>query len=119
MLKFDIATYLSRFFNFVLSEILSNILWVSDILLFSEFINVVFVLFYNFIELIILLYTFLVISFVGYKQYMVHLISFSKTSDALPVFTCAIAIGNLWSICLGVSTLSPFPWNYACLASDN
>ena len=50
---------------------------------------------------------------------MVYLISFSKTSDALPVFTCAIAIGNLWSICLGVSTLSPFPWNYACLASDN
>ena len=50
---------------------------------------------------------------------MVYLISFSKASDALPVFTCAIAIGNLWSICLGVSTLSPFPWNYACLASDN
>ena len=32
-------------------------------------------------------------------------ISFSKFSDALPAFTGASAIGNLPSICLGVSIL--------------
>ena len=28
-----------------------------------------------------------------------------KVSGVLPVFTCARAIGNFWSICLGVSIL--------------
>ena len=27
-------------------------------------------------------------------------------SDVLPAFTCASAIGNLWSVCLGVNTFS-------------
>ena len=71
----------------------------SDILLFIEFINIVSVLFYKFIEFIILLYTFLVISFAWYKKYMICLISFSKFSDVLPAFTCPKAIGNLWGIC--------------------
>ena len=31
--------------------------------------------------------------------------SCNKLSELLPAFTCAIAIGNLWSIYLGVSTL--------------
>ena len=35
--------------------------------------------------------------------------SFSKFSDVLPAFTCARAIGNLRSICLGVNILSPSP----------
>ena len=43
----------------------------------------------------LLLYTFLVISFARYKEYMICLISFSKFSDVLPGFTCARAIGNL------------------------
>ena len=34
---------------------------------------------------------------------MICMISFSKFSDMLPAFTCARAIGNLWSICLGVN----------------
>ena len=80
MLRFDKATYLSLLFKFILSLRLSNNL--------------------NFIEFIILLYTFLVISFSQYKEYMICLISFSKFSDVLPTFTCAIAIGNLCSICL-------------------
>ena len=42
-----------------------------------------------------LLHTFLVISFDRYKEYMICLISFSKFSDVLPVFTRARAIGNL------------------------
>ena len=42
-----------------------------------------------------LLYTFLVISFAGYKEYMICLISFSKFPDELPAFTCRKAIGNL------------------------
>ena len=31
------------------------------------------------------------------------MISFSKFSDLLPAFTCASAIGNLRSICVGVN----------------
>ena len=33
---------------------------------------------------------------------MICMISFSKFSDVLPAFTCERAIGNIWSICLGV-----------------
>ena len=52
-------------------------------------------MFYNFIEFIILLYTFLVIYFDRYKEYIICLISFSKFSDVLATFTCASAIGHL------------------------
>ena len=55
-----------------------------------------------------LLYTFLVISFHWYKEQTICPISFNKLSELLPVFTFARAIGNLWSICLGV-ILSPLP----------
>ena len=75
----------------MLSVRLSNSLCQSDVLLFSEFI--------------ILLYTFLVISFDWYKEYMICLISLSKFSDVLPVFTCLKAIGNLWMMCLEVNIL--------------
>ena len=136
MLRFDKARYLSLLFKFILSGRLSNSLWGSDVLLFSEFINIVSILFYNFIEFIILLYTFLVISFARYKEYMICLISFSKFSDVLIDFTCARAIGNLWSICLGLNILrfewsetllqamladrvgTPLPWIVFYLASD-
>ena len=70
MLKCDKATHLSLLCAFILSERMSNSMYGSDVLLFSEFINMVSVLFYNFIEFIILLYTFLVISFVQCKEYM-------------------------------------------------
>ena len=62
-------------------------------------------LFYIFIEFIIFLYTCLGISFVRCKEYMICLTSFSKFLDVLPAFTCTIAIGILWSICLGVKIL--------------
>ena len=113
-----IKQHSSLLFNFILSVRLSNNLWGSDILLFSEFINIVFTLFYNFIEFIILLYTFLVISFARYKEYIIYLISFSKFSDVLPALTCVRAIDNLWSICLGVNILSPSPWIDLYLTSD-
>ena len=71
MLKFYKATYLSLLFKFILSVRLSNNLCGSDVLLFLEFINIVPILFYNFIEIIILLYTFLVIFFSRYKEYMI------------------------------------------------
>ena len=71
MLKFYKATYLSLLFKFILSVRLSNSLCGSDVLLFLEFINIVPILFYNFIEIIILLYTFLVIFFSRYKEYMI------------------------------------------------
>ena len=40
---------------------------------------------------------------------MIWRISFSKFQDVLPTFTCARAIGNLWSICLGLNILR-FEW---------
>ena len=55
MLRFDKATYFSRPFKTFLPKRLSNILQGSDILLFSEFFNIVSILFYNLIEFIILL----------------------------------------------------------------
>ena len=45
-----------------------------------------------FIELVILLYTFLVICYAEYKEYIISRILFSKFSDVLPVFTCARVI---------------------------
>ena len=94
MLRFDETTDLSFFFRTILSARLSNSLRGSDVPLFLEFINIVSILFYTFIEFIILLYTFLVISFAQYKECIICLISFSKFSDALPAFTYASAIGN-------------------------
>ena len=38
--------------------------------------------------------------------------------DVLPAFTCARAIGNLWTICLGVDILRPSPYFVLYLASD-
>ena len=100
MLRPDKSTYLSLLFRLIfLSVRLINSLWGSDVLLFSEFINIVSNLFYNFIEFIILLYTFLVISFFQYREY---------------TFTCARAR----SICLGVNILRPSPYFALYLASD-
>ena len=94
MLRFDKATYLSFPLKFTLSETV-NSMWGSDILLFSEFRDIVFILFYNFIEFIILLYNFLVLYFARYNENIICLILFSKFSDVLLAFTCASAIGNL------------------------
>ena len=94
MLTFDKVTYLSLLFKFTFSARLSKSLWESDVLLFFENSEYSF-LYYTFIELIIFLYTFLVIYFARYKEYVKCLISFSNFSDALPVFTCTRAIGNI------------------------
>ena len=64
--------------KFVLSGRFSNSLWGSDSLLFPKFVNIVSMLFYNYLEFIILLDTSLVISFGRYKEYMICWISFSK-----------------------------------------
>ena len=93
LVRFDKATCLSLFFKFILSERLSNTLWGLDVLLFPKFINTLSFLPYSFIEFIILLYNFLVISFAWYKEYMVCLISCSKCPDILSAFTCARATG--------------------------
>ena len=100
---FEKATYLSLLFKFVLSARSRNSLWGSAALLFLEFLNVVFILFHSFTEFIMFLHTYLVTSFVCYKEYMIYLILFIKFSDVLPAFTCASAIANIWSICLGVN----------------
>ena len=114
MIRFDKATYLSLLFVFYLSLLfitsylsvkLSNSLWGSDFLLFLELINVVFIFVLYLYWIHYILYTFLVISFARYKEYMICLILFNKFSDVLPAFTCPRTIGNLWSICLGVNIL--------------
>ena len=45
-------------------------------------------------------------------------INFVSFQGVLTAFTCARAIGNLWSICLGVNVLSPSSWIDLYLASD-
>ena len=102
MLRLDKAKYLSFLLRSVLSVTLSNSLRRRDVLLFLEFINIVFVFTICFIKFTTLMYIFLVI--LWYKNYMIFLISFSKFSDVLTAFTSARAINNLWSICLGVNT---------------
>ena len=63
-------------------------------------------------DLIMLLYTFLVICLDWYKEQTI-----CKLSELVPGFTCARAIGNLWSICLGIDILSPVPFDLK-MASD-
>ena len=94
MLRFDEATYLSLLFKFILSVRFSNNLLGSNVPLLLGFMNIVSILFYNFIEFIILMYTFSVIFFFLIQKYMICLISFSKLSDVLTAFTCAKTIGN-------------------------
>ena len=50
MLRFNKATHFSLLFKSMLSERLSNSPWESDVLIFSEFINIASILFYIFIE---------------------------------------------------------------------
>ena len=68
MVRFDKETYLTLLFNTILSESLSNSLRGSYVLLISEFINVASILFYNYIEFLILLYSFLVIFLLDTKN---------------------------------------------------
>ena len=68
MVRFDKATYLTLLFNTILSESLSNSLRGSYVLLISEFINIASILFYNYIEFLILLYSFLVIFLLDTKN---------------------------------------------------
>ena len=65
----------------------------------------VFILFYNFVEINILLHTFLLILFAWYEKYIISQVWF-RFSDVLSAFTCASTIGNLWNVCLGVNILS-------------
>ena len=68
---FDEGTYLSLFFEFALSVRLSYNLRGSVVLIFSELINIASILYYIYIEFIMLLYIFLVISFSQNKEYMI------------------------------------------------
>ena len=68
---FDEGTYLSLFFEFALSIRLSYNLRGSVVLIFSELINIASILYYIYVEFIMLLYIFLVISFSQNKEYMI------------------------------------------------
>ena len=60
--------------------------------------------FQSFFYFIILMYTF---SFEQYKEYIIRGIWFGNFSVVLLVLACAIAIANLWNICLKVNILKP------------
>ena len=80
MLRFDDAIIFPPLLKSNLSVILNIKMRASDVSLFSEFINIVsiFITECNFTVLIImLLYTFLVISFDSYKEWTICLISFT------------------------------------------
>ena len=87
MLGFD-SLLLFKFILFLRSR---KSLWGLDVLLFLQFMNIAYVLFYNFTGFIILLHTFLVVSFSRCKEYIICLISLNKCWDELPAFTCASA----------------------------
>ena len=91
-------------------------MWVRS-LLFSEFINMVFV-FYICTYLIMLLYTFWSIILIDIKNKQFLWFSSNNYLELLPAFTCAKVVGNLWSICLGVNILSPVPCFDLRLTSD-
>ena len=109
MLRFDKTRYLRLLFNIIYSVRLSDSQWRSDVLLFLEFINIVFlfVLYLYWIHYIFIY--FFRNSFCSIKRYMICPISFNKISNVLPPFTCAKAIGSLWGVCLGLSMFNLFP----------
>ena len=113
-----IKQHISFLHNSFLSVRISNSLWGKDVLLFSEFISIVSILFYNSTEFIILLYTFLVNFCSLSKGYIICLVSFSKFAEVSPAFYCARAIDNLWSICLWPNIFNSFPRFALYLASD-
>ena len=117
MLRFGKATCFLLLFKFVLSERLSNNLWRPDILLFSELINIVPILYYKVIEFIIFLYSFLVILFAWYKENIMWRISFKMLLYLLPDFTCVTVILFL-SICLCPNILIPSAGFVLYLASE-
>ena len=62
-----------KFYTHLRTDIL-NLLFLYDflyVLVLPEFINIVSILYYTFIEFITLFYNFLVISFTQYKKYMI------------------------------------------------
>ena len=58
------------------------------------------------------MYTFTVLSLAGYKKCITWTISFGTLYDALPTFTFASVIRNVWKICLGVNILIPVYWDH-------
>ena len=87
--------YLSFLFKSILSVRLNEPVRVRCFTIFKIHKYSIHFLYYTIIEFIILLYTFLVISFDRYKEYINCLTSFNKVSDVLLAFTCVSAFGNL------------------------
>ena len=73
-------------------------------------------LYSTFIEFIIVLHAFLVISFAWFKGYIIWRILFNKLWDVLSVCSCTSAIGNLWSICLRVNIMFSYSQRLATQA---
>ena len=101
MLGFDKATYLSLPSKYISPERLSNSLWGSGVLLFIGFMNIVSILHYSFIEFIILLDTFLVITLLNAKN-----IWFDRfhLASSLIYYLLLLVQELLVIICLGVNS---------------
>ena len=65
----------------------------------------IYFLYYKYIEFIILLYNYLLISFAQYKKYVICVVSFSKFSDVLPTIVSA------WVL---IPPSKPHPGNFFC-----
>ena len=92
-------------FKFILSERVNEDLWGSDVLLFSEFINIVSTLDYTFIETIILLYTFLVLFLLDTKNILfdvIHLVGLQVCYQLFLVQVLLVIFERIW---LGVNIL--------------
>ena len=87
--------YLSFLFKSILSVKLNELVGVRCLTFFKIHKYNIHFWYYTFIEFIILLYTFLVISFDRCKEYINCLISFNKFLEVLLAFTSVSAIGNL------------------------
>ena len=83
---------------------MSNCLWGSYVLLFPEFINIVSILFYNFTEFVILLYTFLVFFFLDTKN--IWFDQFCLLSFQIYYQLLLVKVQSVW---LGVNILSLLP----------
>ena len=97
--RFGKATYLSFLFKFLLSVRLSNSLLGWNVLLISEFINIVSIFVLYLYWLYIIIYFFSNLSCL-IEEYIIFLIWFSKLSHVLPAFICSRAIFKNWNMSL-------------------
>ena len=108
MIKFDNTTCLSTLCRFVLSVRLSLNLYVSEILLFSGFMNVIRIFIMIWVNYCILYLNFVCCN--EMNRQWICLILFIRFLEVFPAWICASNIKNLCSIYFGGNILISYPW---------